>query len=555
MAIELRHYQQASIQSVFDWFSERDGNPLIVLPTGTGKSLVIAGFSQRVLSDYPDSRILVVTHVRELIAQNYAELLSLWPEAPAGINSAGIGKRDTRQKIIFCGIQSVADHAHKFGKVDLVLVDEAHLIPRDGNTRYQRFIADLTVANPYLRVIGLTATPYRLDSGRLDEGDDALFSGIAQDYSVLDAVREGYLSPVVSRATETSLNVDGVGTRGGDFIAADLQRAVDIETTNRAAISEVIARAQSDNRKSVLVFGSGVEHCQHLAAIVRENGFSCGEIYGDTPKSERDATIAAFKRGEIFALTSMGVLTTGFNAPAVDLIAMLRPTQSTGLYVQIVGRGMRLAPGKKNCLVLDFAGNIFRHGPIDAVDPKKPGKGGDGEAPVKACPSCGTYVHAAVRECSECGHEFPKPEPKIEARPTTSPIMSAPADTWLAVGSVRVARHQKLGSPDSLIVTYDAGYTTHREWVCFEHQGYARDRAVQWWLRRAPGTKVPRTVGEALSRMNEVSHAQEIIVRPSRSNARYMEIVNARGMQVRTGGEGVPLAHTPAGGDWDEPPF
>ena len=343
MTITLRDYQAQAIKSIWTWFETRDGNPLIELPTGTGKSLVIAGLCQQVLEQYEDSKILVVTHVRELIAQNYAELLRLWPEAPAGINSAGIGRRDTRQKIIFCGIQSVADHAHKFGKVDLILVDEAHLIPRDGATRYQKFINDLRVANPYARVIGLTATPYRLDSGRLDQGDDALFSGTAYSYPVVQAIKSGYLSPLVSKATGMKLDVAGVGTRGGDYIAGDLERAVNIDGVNRAAIKEVTEFAARDGRKSWLIFAAGVDHAQALAAIVREHSVSVATIFGDTPKAERDATIAAFKRGEITCLVSMGVLTTGFNAPAVDLIAMLRPTQSTGLYVQICGRGMRLA--------------------------------------------------------------------------------------------------------------------------------------------------------------------------------------------------------------------
>jgi DNA repair protein RadD len=539
MAIQLRHYQQAAIQSIYDWFGTRDGNPLVVLPTGTGKSLVIAGLCQKIISDFEDSKILVVTHVRELIAQNYAELLQLWPDAPAGINSAGIGKRDTRQQIVFCGIQSVSEQAHKFGAVDLVLVDEAHLIPRDGATRYQKFISDLKVANPHLRVIGLTATPFRLDSGRLDEGDDALFEGVAYEYSVLKAVEEQYLSRVVSKATETLLDTTGVGTRGGEFIASELQRAVDIDATNQAAISEVIARAKVEDRRSWLVFGSGVEHCQHLAAIIRERGFSCGEVYGDTPKGERDATIAAFKRGELTAITSMGVLTTGFNAPAVDLIAMLRPTQSTGLYVQIVGRGMRLAPNKRDCLVLDFAGNIHRHGPIDAVAPKSPKKSeGPGEAPVKTCPSCGSHVHAAASECIDCGFVFPKREPKIEQRAAIAPIMSDATPSWVVVEDVTFSRHQKIGKPDSLAVTYHLPRGgAQREWICIEHDGYARQKAEQWWRLRA-GTRMPKSVSEALSRTSEIKVPGEILLR---RNGKYMEVVNARNLSLRSGGAGVSL--------------
>lgn len=547
--ITLRPYQTEAVESIFQWFAEKDGNPLIVLPTGTGKSLVIASLCQRVLADYPESKILVVTHVRELIAQNYAELLNLWANAPAGINSAGIGRRDYHNRIVFCGVQSVSKHAHKFGKVDLVLVDEAHMIPRDDGTRYSKLIRDLTLANPYCKVIGLTATPYRLDSGRLDKGEDKLFDGVSYDYGVLRAVREGFLSSLVSKSTELKLDTTGVGTRGGDFIPGDLQRAVDKADTNSAAVDEIIAWAREQDRKRWLIFASGVDHAKHLAELVRERGFSCETIFGETPKADRDRIIADFKAGRITALCSMGVLTTGFNAPAVDLIAMLRPTKSTGLYVQICGRGMRLHKDKANCLVLDFAGNVTRHGPIDAVDPKEPGKG-DGDAPVKECPECSSIVHAAVRTCPDCGHEFPAPEPKITPRAVVAPVLTQGQPEWVEVDAVEYRRHSKQGKPDSLLVIYTCGYyATHREWICLQHDGYAKQKAHAWWRKRAPGVAVPATVTEALRIVSQLAVPEEIAVR---RNGKYTEVVDARGLSVRESGAGV---HVDASALEEDVPF
>lgn len=535
--LTLRPYQAEAVEAVFEFMGQDDGHPLVVLPTGTGKSLVIAELCKRAMA-WADTKILIVTHVRELIAQNYAELIGVWPEAPAGVNSAGIGRRDWHQPIIFCGVQSVAKKAEKFGRVDLVLVDEAHMIPRSDATLYGQLFRVLRLMNPNVRIIGLTATPYRLDSGRLDQGDDAMFGGIAYDYDVLRAVKEGYLSPVVSKSTELKLDVSGVGTRGGEFIAGELERAVDKDDINRAAINEIVAWAREQNRKQWLIFGAGVDHCSHLAELVRDAGYSCETIFGETPKVERDRIIREFKAGKITALCSMGVLTTGFNAPAVDLVAMLRPTKSTGLYVQIVGRGMRLAPGKQNCLVLDFAGNVQRHGPIDAVNPKRSGKG-DGEAPVKECPSCASIVHAAVRECPDCGHVFPGPEPKVAPRAAIVTVLSQDRPEWVKVDGVTYRRHKKEGKPDSMMVSYRCGLVEYREWVCFEHQGYARTKAEGWWRKRS-GAPIPRTVGDALDGSSELKVPDEIAVKKS---GKFAEIVDARGLLVRAGGTGTAVRY------------
>jgi DNA repair protein RadD len=259
---------------------------------------------------------------------------------------------------------------------------------------------------------------------------------------------------------------------------------------------------------------------------VRARGFSCATIFGHTPKAERDRIIAAFKRGEIRALASMGVLTTGFNAPAVDLIAMLRPTKSTGLYVQIAGRGTRLAPGKENCLVLDFAGNVARHGPIDLVKPRDKTNGqGEGEAPSKVCPACQTINALAARVCADCGYVFPAPEVQLEATATTRPILSTGRPEWVAVGAVTYHRHEKPGKPTSLRVDYHCGLVRHREWVCLEHGGYAGRKALEWWHRRAEGELPPTTVDEALARTEELRQPVQIAVRP---NGRYTEVVHAR---------------------------
>jgi DNA repair protein RadD len=519
--IELRPYQSAAIEAIYGYFGDKAGNPLIVLPTASGKSVCIAAFMRRAIADWADTRILIVTHVKELIAQNHAEMIRLWPEAPAGIYSAGLNKRDLHAQILFAGIQSVHKCAYDIQRCDLALIDEAHLIPRTSNTMYRRFLGDLGTINPHLKVIGFTATPYRLDSGLLHEGEGALFTDIAYEAGVAEMIAQGYLCEVVPKRTATQLDTTQVGSRGGEFIPGQLEAAVDIAEVTASAVDEIVHHGA--DRGSWLVFCAGVRHAEHVRDAIQGRGFACEAILGETASAERDRVIAAFKRGEIRCLTNANVLTTGFNAPGVDLIAMLRPTKSVGLYVQMIGRGTRLSPGKENCLVLDFAGNVERHGPIDRIDGRKRKKDDeDGTAPVKACPDCQTIVHASTRLCPGCGYEFPPPQPDLSCTASTSAILSSQIKPeWVTVSDVSYHRHEKPGSPASLRVEYACGLASHREWVCFEHTGYARQKAVQWWQKRLPGQPVPRTVAEALNFSSHLPVPARISVRPQ---GRYTEI-------------------------------
>jgi DNA repair protein RadD len=526
MTLSLRPYQRAAIEALYDYFAASVGNPLIVMPTGTGKSVVIAGFTREAIDAYGDTRVLILTHVKELIQQNFIALLRAWPEAPAGIYSAGLSRRDIHAQILFAGIQSIHRHARQVQRCDLVLIDEAHLLGRGDSGMYRSFLAQLNEINAgLLKVVGFTATPYRLDSGMLHEGKDRLFTDIAFQVPVLDMIQQGYLCPVVPKQTTTQLDVGGVGTRGGEFIAKDLEAAVDRDEVTRAAVAEIVQHGEG--RGSWLVFCSGVAHARHVRDAIREHGVSCETVTGDTPGPERDAILAAFKAGRLRCVTNANVLTTGFDAPGVDLIALLRPTKSVGLYVQMVGRGTRLAEGKDDCLVLDFAGNTARHGPIDTVDGRKKEKSEEpGEAPIKVCPECQTINHASVRRCIECDHEFPPPVVKVAPQAASNALLSTQVQaTWSDVTGISYARHEKPGKPASLRVTYECGLARHSEWVCFEHTGFPRDKAVGWWRRRAGNLPPPATVDEALQQVDQLRRPIAIQVRPA---GQYTEIAAAR---------------------------
>jgi DNA repair protein RadD len=517
MAFKLRPYQRQSIDDLLSYWGAGNGNPLIVLPTGAGKSLVIAALCQELLRDFPKMRIGIVTHIRELIKQDYDELLALWPQAPAGIYSAGMNRRDTSSQILFCGIQSVWKRTREIGPFDLLMVDEAHLVPRSASTTYRKFIDRLRDDMPDMRVVGLTATAFRLDSGLLHEGNDAIFNDIVYDANVRDLIEQGYLAPLLSKGTVQKMDVSGVGRRGGDFIPGQLEIAVDQDWITRGAVDEIMKYGAE--RRAWLAFCSGVSHAGHVCEEIRKRGISCETIVGDTPKEDRNRIIEAFRNGHIRCLTSVMVLATGFNVPHVDMIALLRPTQSAGLFVQQVGRGLRNATGKTDCLILDFAGNTKRHGPIDTVEGKGESKASsedreEEEKLVKAkdCPKCLTLVRLYVMKCPTCGHEWPAPVPKHEAvADASTPIISVVRPEWIEVDGMSCHRHLKAGSPDSLCITYRCGLIAHREWICLEHDGYANQRAMEWW-RKSAGTTPPETVGEALTRQHEIRIPSEIRV-------------------------------------------
>jgi DNA repair protein RadD len=525
-----RQYQLEAIDALFDYWREEPGSPIVELATGCGKSLVMAEIVRKLIEGWPDMRVVIATHVAELIDQNFSELIGIWPQAPAGIFSAGVGRRDYRAQVLFAGIQTVHSKTSLIGHVDVLMVDEAHLIPKSADTMYGRFISALKEINPDLKLVGLTATPFRLDSGRLDEGDDKLFDRIVYTYGVGDGIRDGFLAPLSSKPTETAFDLTGVGRVGGDYNQGKLQAAVDKSDINDKVAGEIVRRGQG--RRSWLLFCAGVEHAEHMRDKMRALGITCETVTGETPKEERRRILEDFKAYRIQALTNNSVLTTGFNHKGVDLIAFLRPTLSCGLYVQMSGRGTRplYAPGadmsttegrlagiavssKPNCLVLDFAGLVRRHGPVDMIEPKRPGKG-DGEAPVKQCPECDELVHASLRVCTCCGHVFEIDEtPKISEKPDVTPILSTEAPDWHPVSSQTFRYHEKVGGTPSVRIEYRVGPRIEKTWSCPQHTGFAKSKSDRWWAQHGGSRPFPSSVDEFLDRAGELAPTEAIKIK------------------------------------------
>ena len=523
MKLQLRNYQQAAIDGLYDyWAAGRGNHPIICAPTGAGKSLIIAKLIEDAMS-FPGTRVMVLAHVKELLEQNARELIEAYPEADFGFYSASIGQKRMDKPITFAGIQSIWKRAFDIVPApDLVLIDECHMLPKDTTTRYGSFIADLQTCNPMVKIVGLTATPYRLDSGYLHKGEGALFDGIAYDIPVGMLMEKGYLSPVISKGSLHKIDLTNVKMRGGEFSESDLATAASDPELVRATVAEIVDLGT--DRRAWLVFASGVSHAEMIQASMAEHGIVSEVVTGADAKGEREGKIAAFKAGRLRCLINVNVLTTGFNVPHVDLVALVRATASTGLYVQMVGRGTRLATGKENCLVLDYGQNVERHGFIDAVKPKPKAGSGEGSAPVKTCEHCQTICHAAVRVCPECGAEFPAPPPNHQTKAYGGAILSSQVQAeWLDVDEVTYALHKKEGKPDSVKVIYRCGLTFINEWLCPDHGGYAASRYHA--RMKALGAKA-MTTADALSEAPVVwTWPTRIKIRPRADDSRFDEIV------------------------------
>lgn len=799
MAKELRYYQREAIDSIYNYFEKNNGNPLVSMATGVGKAFCIVQFCKEAIEQWPDTNIINITSVKELVRQNYEEMIELWPEADATIYSAGLKKKNLNGKIIFAGIQSIYKHAFKIPhKIDLVIIDECFTgdtmiktpsgekridqlkigdivlnacghgkitklysslptqlvqlemsngriikstpnhpffttngwkeaakleigenlfsektlsllwqgyntldkkrrkwkyyfcnlrkrldkaeilrelllsethkpneqscskneaegksqkdktfsnkkrgewspsshssisfitrtwgrmasrisnknscwsfewnlskllqsgyrkraikdsnrsgwwqslqqpkkrngrkegfsseqirleglsylkresiepvfniqvsghpsyfangvlvhncqdLPEEDETMYRKFINDLKLANPYLKVIGFTATPYRLGQGLLTDGNNPIFNDIIYDYGIIQGINDGFLSNLISKEMETKFDISKVGTRKKEYIQSQLDDAVNKDDINKAVVDELMIYGKT--RKCWLAFCVTIDHATKIRDEIRSRGITCETIHSKISSEERDRILRDYSNGLITCLTNVGVMTKGTNIPRIDMIAFLRPTKSAGFVVQAAGRGTRLFPDKTDCLLLDYAGILHEHGPIDLITAKRV-TSGDGVAPVKTCPGCKTILFAGTMECPDCGFIFEREsvEKKIKTSAAIAPALSTQIKPeWKKVTHCLFFRHKKEGKPDSLRVEYLCGpMYNFREWKCFEHSGRMRENACNWWIDAGGKSPSPNTVTEALNRTAELSYPKYIAVRKT---GKYHEI-------------------------------
>ncbi|MCG6363897.1 DEAD/DEAH box helicase [Vibrio fluvialis] len=384
----LRPYQADSVKAVIHYFRQHSTPAVIVLPTGAGKSLVIAE-----LARLAKGRVLVLAHVKELVEQNHAKYEGYGLKG--AIFSAGLGRKETDQQVVFASVQSVVRNLDAFkNQFSLLVIDECHRVPDDKNSSYQKVITHLLELNPGMKVLGLTATPYRLGTGWIYQyhtrglvrsEEPRFFRDCIFELPIRYLLDEGFLTPArLIDAPVLSYDFSQLKPANtGRYKESEMDLVIEQSKRATPQIVQQIIQLAAD-KQGVMVFAATVRHAQEILGLLPQGESDI--VIGDTPSPERDAIIQRFKQRDLKFLVNVSVLTTGFDAPHVDLIAILRPTESVSLYQQIVGRGLRLSPGKTECLVLDYAGNTYDLYQPEVGDPKPDS---DSEIITIPCPACG----------------------------------------------------------------------------------------------------------------------------------------------------------------------
>lgn len=487
MKIKPRYYQEESANEFVRFLSE--GNPLVVLPTGAGKTIVISMIVDMLIDS--GRQIIVLSHVKEILEQDHKKIEE-YTGIKAGLYSSMLESR-TIEQVTVAGIQSIYKKPYLIDNNPLVIVDEAHTINTEQNTMYSRFFKNIGTH----RRGGLTATPYRTGTGFI-YGPNQPFDKVVSDWGTgekfMQLVNDGYLCNLTTKRTKQEMDTSDIRVVAGDYSEKDLSNKFDREAITSAIIKEIIAAGK--NRNKWLIFAIDVNHAEHIAEILIRSGIPTAPVHSKMERSgfDRNKTVDRYRNNKYRCAVTVNVLSTGYDDPEIDLIANLRPTKSPVFHVQSNGRGSRPFDGKKDCLILDFAGNTARLGPINDPIIYIKGKGkGTGEPITKTCPLCDTIVAASVRLCPECSYEFPI-QHKLERSASADLIIDDGKPHWLDVDDIEYKIHRSPISPSCIVVIYKCNGYNIRDWIHIEHRGFAKHKADHWVQFR--GGKKCKTVND-----------------------------------------------------------
>jgi len=412
-----RNYQERELQNLYKFITDPKNagkNPLVEACVGSGKSAMIAWFMDRMLRipSFSKLKFLCLVHTQELVSQNLEEFKSIAPSVHSTLYMGTLGKKDHSGQVVYGSIQSVSGHPELFNP-NIIIVDECHFITKRAEKgRYRQFINAMKEKNPGLVVIGFTGTAWRMDGGALIHGEERLFHEITGKVTIRELLDLGYLAPLRPPTEEIKNKFDtsslSMKDKDNESKIAKIMDASQKKIDN--AIDEYYRL--SYGRKKHLIFGTTIEHCEHICKSAKRY-FKCEFIHGKLTKKQRQKHIRDFKNGKLDMLVSGIILTTGFNVPSIDSIGNMRLTASSALYIQMAGRGLRIANGKVDCLWIDFTETTEILGPVDEIEPPPPPI--DGTMLVKKCPECDkSNIPAATKTCPNCGHEWEFQENELD---------------------------------------------------------------------------------------------------------------------------------------------
>ena len=496
--------QRKAIEALFQYYKadKKNRSGLIVAPPGYGKSYIGAGIAKRLIKAKPEYKVLSIVHKMDLVDHNSKAFKTLCPDIKFSVYNAGLKKKCLQHNVIFGSIQSLHGKHLFVGKVDLLIVDEAHLIPSSSQGQYRDFIDELLKINPSMRIAGMTGTEWRMDNGLLLNGDDAIFDAIVYKIPLKKGFEDGVLCPIVSPSLEDKKVI-------GDFTNLKINKMNNEYTTSsvEASMLKIIypalkeAIGLSKNRRAGFIFCPSLRMCDDVLKFLQEIGECCELVTSKT--SGRLDSLARFKAGKVRWLITVDALTTGTDCPILDVIIILRAIHSTNLLLQMYGRGFRLYENKHNCLILDYGQNFERHGAIDKIEPppEKVKRNKEGkevvESSKKECLKCGKEVGAKCEKCPYCGHGFMITR-KIEKEAAVGDLISSiKPPEWIGVKFVTKNRHKKEGKPDCLRVTYICdNKKPYSEYLCLEHNDpFSKKKAKEFYL--GMGVIPPSTIAEA----------------------------------------------------------
>jgi DNA repair protein RadD len=491
---QLRPYQQRVVDAIRASLNQGMISPCASVATGGGKTIILSELARSMIER--GHRVCVLTHVRELIGQVERTAVAMLGRDKVGVIAAGLNRNDPMRPMQICQIQTVGRRPHVIGPVRVCIIDENQQVNHEGG-QYLKVIEALRVMTPDMRLIGLSATPFRTTTG-LIYGPGRMFQECVERVGMRELIDAGYLTPIVGKTGDKDFKVEGVHMRGGDFVPSELEDYMTDEGKIRRATADFLARTA--DRQRVLVFTCGLKHNKMLLDEIKKVEYRAESVDGTMPDGQRDAILKRFRDGVTKYLFNCAILTTGYDDPGIDGIVMLRPTRSPGLLLQCAGRGLRKQDGKANCLFLDY-GNCLQHlGPLDTIEesitqPKK--KKEKGAAPTKVCDECNTVLAASAMVCTTCGKEFPR-NLKHEEKAADVDVLSG--DQTADVASIRVRKHAKPDRPTTLRIDYISpiGLMLASEFLSISPEAnvYARRKSMQA-LASWPGG-IFRLVGDTL---------------------------------------------------------